>query len=422
MNAVLSKSREQLKIQQNKEKDDLILLLNNDKIKENTYVFFAYVIPNHFSHTLLRLVEKKFDKKGIPVSFYFNYITEKSKELYKFTKKQLIDLIGKCSFVKVSTDKQYIMQFVKKSKKSIPPKYGTISEQVLSPFHPSKPDSIYENTNKTNEINDDTRFVMNKSDIKNNKEDKLSETKKKFLALYNPTQNKRKSNKKQPRLESEENQIVLYKPKSNSQTKKNKKNNETQLVARNTELDNVSNKVSPNTNLWLNAHKLGLNLVPVKPPKSPRKIKNAYHNNEEIEYNPEILKKRSSEKNLLKNGLSLSNSSSTRRSKPLFENGKPETGLIKRAPRDLTMRNKNNLNAAKTKKNTPTGIMNNITNVLGLGALFGVNQKKSKSPGLKAIEISKRERRRQLLAPTYKVGEEKRKLKEAMEVSSKELR
>jgi hypothetical protein len=419
MNAVLSKSREQLKIQQNKEKDDLISLFQNqDNLKVGTYVFFAYVIPNHFSHTLLRLVEKKFDKKGIPVTFYFNYITEKSKELYKFTKKQLIDLIGKCSFVKVSTDKQYIMQFVKKSKKSIPPKYGTISEQVLSPFHPSKPDSIYENTNKTNEINDDTGFVMNKSDIKNNKEDKLSETKKKFLALYNPTQNKRKSNKKQPRLESEENQIVLYKPKSNSQTKKN---NETQLVAHNTELDNVSNKVSPNTNLWLNAHKLGLNLVPVKPPKSPRKIKNAYHNNEEIEYNPEILKKRSSEKNLLKN--SHSSSSSTRRSKPLLlENGKPETGLMKRAPRNLTMRNNNNLNAAKTKKNTPTGIMNNITNVLGLGALFGVNQKKSKSPGLKAIEISKRERRRQLLAPTYKVGEEKRKLKEAMEVSSKELR
>jgi hypothetical protein len=362
------------------------------------------------------LFKKEFDKKTKHVTFYFNYITEKSKTLYKFTKDQLIDLIGSSSYVKVSTDKKYIMQFVKKSEKSILPKYGTISEQVLSPFHPSKPDSIYENTNKGNDINDDT-FVVNKSDIKNNnKEDKLSETKKNFLALYNPIQNKRKSNKKQPQLESEGNQMVLYKPKSNSQTKKNKKNNETQLVGHNTELDNVSNKVSPNTNLWLNAHKLGLDLVPVKPRKSPRKIKDAYYNNEEIEYNPEIPKKPSS-KNLLKNGHSLSNSSSTRRKKPLLlENGKPETGLIKRAPRDLTMRNKNNLNAAKTKKNTPTGIMNNITNILGFGALF------EKSPEPKAIETSLRKRRRQLLAPEYKVGEERRKLKEAMEVSSKELR
>lgn len=430
-NYIITESRQKLKLVQDAEKDELISLFQNqDKLKVGTYIFFAYVKPNIFSHTLLRLIDKEFDKKGKPVTFYFKYITEKSKTLYKFTKDQLINLIGSSSYVKVSTDKQYIMQYVKKSKKSIPPEYGSISKEVFSPLHPSKPDSIYAN-NKVNDNNNENEvFVMNKSDIKplHGKSNNLTESKKKLLALYKPRQ--RRSNKNAPPLE--ETQMVVYKPKSNSQTKNKKnnkgkmvlykgnpQNNENQLVPHNTEIDKVSKKVkvSPNTKLWLNANIQGIDLVPVKPPKSPRKIKDAYNNYEEIGYKPEFPKKRSSKKNLLTNSRSSSKTLSNKQ-QLLLENGKSEHALIKRAPRDLTEKKRLNANASNTRKITPKTQTMNIINA-AIGAMFGFNQVKPKSPESIVFDpVNPRNARHQVL---YNREADKR-LREAGEVSSKELK
>jgi hypothetical protein len=89
----------------------------------------------------------------------------------------------------------------------------------------------------------------------------------------------------------------------------------------------------------------------------------------------------------------------------------------------MTERKKLSNSASKTRKVTPkTNIINNVNDAIkNLGAMFGINQAKRESP-VHVIETDVRARRRQLLNPKYNVGEERRRLKEAAEVSSKELK
>ena len=192
--------------------------------------------------------------------------------------------------------------------------------------------------------------------------------------------------------------MVVYAPPRN---KTNKIKSETRLVKRNTEIDNVANKVSPSTDMWLTAHKLGIDLVPLKAPKSPLKIKDEYKNYQEIE-NKQIPKNRSS-KNLLKNSRLSSKSPSiplNNKQQLLLENGKLKNSLTNKGEKKLT---KKSLDAAASNA------------YAAIGAMMGFKQVKPKSPeSIVFNPQNKRQVRHQMLYTNAN-----KRLKEAKEVSSK---
>ena len=378
MNVVISESKRKLKDQQENEKQDLILLINKDQLKENDYIFIGYLPSSYnekMTHTLLRFVKNELDKKDRPIVFYFNYITNKSNKLYKLSKSELIDLITDSSFVKMSKDKKKILEFTKKSKKTLVPKYGKLAEDVFNPIHGSPIDSLNENVE-----NDD--FLMNKSEIVKPSDNIISDIEKKRMLTFFENKNKfhNKTNKKikSPKIKVAVRAMVKYPATYNEANKKSISPQNEAVVKSDRAIDEYINPRSK-TNKKYESPQNKTNTIS----KSPQ--------NKMVVYQPETKKKRSSDNKIII---------------------RAPRDMTKRAPRDITNKSNNKYHNKTNKVSPRTRIVNDI--IGNIGNIFGyVNQKQSLSPN-NVYETNVRARRKQLLDPKYNVGEEKERLYKAM--------